>query len=170
MTQERSKSEGHNFTPHPPEVKQAAHQLFMDHVGRKAIAERLKISEETVNSWAFKNGWVAERNGRDKDFIGAVTERLTRQMSITMSDALDLVQAAIKSRTTTANQQSVTLAEAKDLATIMTMLHKLTRLDQGLETDIVTVKALSTKADIEHAITVLKADPMLTDAEVVSDE
>jgi len=140
-----------------PKVLESAKERYMNYENTAGIARSLGVAKSTLQGYVNKE-WRAERELTKSEMFEDVAKfkkvqfvKLTENTIIILSRALEnLVQ----------NKQNITMREARDVASIMESLDKITRLDDNKPTDIIREEKVTTSISLQER---LKADPFVID-------
>ena len=129
-----------------------AKELYMSHRTLKEISKDLDMPYKTVQFHAAK--WKKDRELMTNELLRELTENKKTLLNSLVGNSLECLDRAIaelKNRKT-----PPTIREARWIATIVTELDKITRLDEGNPTDIIAEHKPATVIELQEK---LKRDP-----------
>ena len=120
---------------HKEEKLKKAKALYMQYISRNAIAEKAGIPASTVYHH-IKTKWRDERELMKAELIAQMTESKKANFTKMTSASIEILQRAL---TTLAKRgEAPTMQEACKVSEIMSTLDRITRLDDGDPTDIIS--------------------------------
>ena len=139
-----------------PNIVEKAKELYMDYIPVIQIANKLNTSRTSIQNYVNKE-WKAERElNRSELFQELSKAKKAHFMTLTQS-AITVLSRALKNM---ANQEAEpTMKEARDVASVMEALDKITRLDESKPTEIYSQEKVVTVVELKDK---LRMDPFIT--------
>lgn len=151
------------LVPYPDEVRTKARQLFLVHTPFNDIAKQLSVSTSALAKWRGDEGWVAEREALDDQLQFDLVSKRKIDLTTLVEAGVKEIKRAIK-RVTDA-PDGMTIQEAEKMGALVTMLHKVSQLDNKLATENVAVNAkmsVSTNVSIDKIREIVLSDQFLS--------
>ena len=138
---------------------------FMNYVPISTLAVRYKVARSSINHHVTR-GWEEERNLLRAELYETLSSSKQVDFNNITGNAISILK---KSLANLANRkQSPTLKEALDASKILDVLDKITRLDEGNPTDIIsnndkTIEIIDLKKKMVN-------DPFYTEPKAIEDK
>ena len=132
----------------PAKVKQAAKELYFSGVPTREISRTVNVQYSTLMRWIMGNpgvdqlmrrGWKFEKEDATNQIVEEIRQSNVEPIAKIYKVGLPLIHNALVKRYEQSHTKPVTVAEAKQIADILTTFDKMLRLSQGLATDIVEI-------------------------------
>jgi len=138
-----------------------AKKLYLEYNTVSSVAKDTGISRSSLQHHIKKDGgWEYERNINRADLLSKVSAARASEFADMTNYTIISLKRAVKSLAERTDPPTV--QEAKGVASILEALDKMTRLDEGKPTDIITEEKVVTVAELQKRISV---DPFAEEVE-----
>ena len=138
-----------------------AKQLYLEYNTVTDIAKSTGISRTSLQHHVKKDdGWEYERNIARADLLSKVASARASDLATMTNSTIIVLKRALD--TLARREDAPTVQEAKGAASILDILDKITRLDEGKPTDIITEEKIVTVQELQKRINV---DPFAKEVE-----
>lgn len=143
-----------------------AKNLYMLYNSVSEVAKQTKLARSTVTYHVKKDdGWEFERNLLRAELLNKVQASRSADFAAMTSSTINVLKRALA--TLEAREEPPSVSEAKGAASILDILDKIDRLDQGSPTDIIQSDKIVTIGELQKKI---RLDPFNTVEEVEYEE
>ena len=138
-----------------------AKKLYMQYHSVSECARQTKVARSTISSNVKKEGgWEYERDLQRTELLSQVKASRAADFANMTSSTIIVLTRALQSLAK--REDAPTVSEAKSAAAILDILDKITRLDEGTPTDIITEEKVVTVSELQRKISV---DPFAKEVE-----
>ena len=130
-----------------------AKKLYMAYHSVSECARQANLPRSTISSNVKKEGgWEYERDLLRTELLSQVTASRAADFANMTSATIVVLTRALQSLAK--REDAPTVSEAKSAASILDVLDKITRLDAGTPTDIITEEKVVTVGELQKRISV----------------
>ena len=130
-----------------------AKKLYMEYYSVSECARQTGLPRSTISSNVKKEGgWEYERDLLRTELLSQVTASRAADFANMTSATIIVLTRALQSLAK--REDAPTVSEAKSAASILDVLDKITRLDAGTPTDIITEEKVVTVGELQKRISV----------------